>query len=194
MQHDRNHLTADELDAFLLNESSALATSHVATCTACAEMVARDARVVAALRALPTFEPSMLFSANVMARVTVAVPGALPVATESARSLSARRRVFAGLGLAATGLAGGFAWAATHTADAVRWSRPVMDGAGHAAWTSLQRVVGAAIEQPWFGAVRDTLATPSHALLATAGIAGAYALALVGLRRLMTEPATDGNW
>ena len=51
-----------------------------------------------------------------------------------------------------------------------------------------------AVEQPWFGAVRDTLTTPSRALPVAAAVAGVYAAALLGFRRLLAEPATDAGW
>ena len=49
-------------------------------------------------------------------------------------------------------------------------------------------------EQPWFNSARDLVATPARALPLVAGIAGVYAAALIGLRRLLAEPATDAGW
>ncbi|HEY4319864.1 MAG TPA: hypothetical protein VGM77_01695 [Gemmatimonadales bacterium] len=197
MPHQQNHLTADELDAFLIDKSSALASSHVATCPSCAAMVAADARVVAALRALPMFNPSPAFSDAIMARVRVmAVPvaAAAQVAEPTPRSAAARRRATVALGIGTAGLAAGFAWAMVHPDDALRWSAPAVDSAAHTVWLSLQHLVGGAVAQPWFSTVRDTLASPVHALIASAGMAAVYALALLGLRRLMTEPAPDASW
>jgi hypothetical protein len=58
----------------------------------------------------------------------------------------------------------------------------------------LQTIVANATEQPWFSSVRDTLATPVSGLLALAVLAGAYAIGLMGLRRLMTEPTVNAIW
>lgn len=196
MPHAQNHLTADELDAFLIDKSSPLASSHVATCPSCAAMVAADARVVAALRALPLFNPSAAMSDAIMARIRVSAAEAVavPVAGPTPRSVAARRRAVVGLSVGAASLVTGFGWAMLHPADAVRWSSPAVDSAAHTVWLSLQHLVGGAMTQPWFGTVRDTLTSPVHALIASAGVAAVYALALVGLRRLMSEPAPDASW
>lgn len=189
------HLTADELDAFLTESASPLLVSHVATCTTCSAMVARDRQVVRELAALPYFDAATGFGDRVMrglaprvAPVIVAETGASP------RAVAARRRAIGLLILSTGGVAAGFAWAAVHPVDASRWSAPALQGAGHALWLSLQTVVANVVDQPWFSSVRDAMGTPVRALLALGGVAGAYAIALTGLRRLMTEPATDAGW
>jgi hypothetical protein len=110
------------------------------------------------------------------------------------RSVAARRRAIGALLVTGGGIAAGFAWAAAHPADALRWSAPALQDTGHALWLSLQTVVANATEQPWFSSLRDTVGTPVRGLLIVAAAAGAYAIALMGLRRLMTEPATDAGW
>jgi hypothetical protein len=92
------------------------------------------------------------------------------------------------------GIVAGFVWAGAHPAETLRWSGPALQDAGHTLWLSLQAIVANATEQPWFASMRDTLATPARALAALAGIAGAYAIGLLGLRRLMNEPATNASW
>ena len=193
--HHPNHLTADELDACLTESSSQLVTSHLATCPACAAMVDADARLVAVLAALPYFDrcpASQAGSCRTSARR--AQVAAVPAPATSGRALAARRRAIGAALLAGGGIAAGFVWAAAHPADALRWSTPALQNAGHTLWLSLQAVVANTTEQPWFASVRDTLATPSRALLVFAGVAGAYAIGLTGLRRLMTEPATHASW
>ena len=59
---------------------------------------------------------------------------------------------------------------------------------------SLQALAANAAEQPWFDGARDLFATPARALPLAAGVAGVYAAALLGLRRLLAEPATDAGW
>ncbi len=192
--HDPKHLTADELDAFLTDSSSQLVASHLATCPACASMVEQDGRLIAMLRALPYFDASAGFSDRVMRGLAPRqAPAALPVPT-TPRSVAARRRAIGALLLAGGSMAAVFAWASAHPADALRWSAPAMQDTGHTLWLSLQTVVANATEQPWFSSLRDTMATPVRALFLVSAAAGAYAIALMGLRRLMTEPATDAGW
>lgn len=189
------HLTADELDTFLTQGASPLLVSHLATCRDCATMVERDSRVVRSLAALPYFDPAPGFGDRVIHRlVPRTAPVAVAAAATSPRAVAARRRAIGALVLAGSGLAAGFVWASVHPGEALRWSGPALHDAGHALWVSLQSVVANATDQPWFASVRDTLATPTRALLALAGTAAAYAIALTGLRRLMTEPATDAGW
>lgn len=189
------HLTADELDGLLDQQISPRVTSHLATCAECASMVERDRRVVQALAALPYYDAAPDFGDRVIRGITPRqAPAAVVVAERSPRAVAARRRAIGALVLAGGGLAAGFAWAATHPGEALRWSGPALQDSGHAVWQSLQSVVANATEQPWFPSVRDALATPVRALLAFAGITGCYAFALTGLRRLMTEPATDAGW
>jgi hypothetical protein len=61
-------------------------------------------------------------------------------------------------------------------------------------WLSLQALSANAAEQPWFVPVRDTLATPARAVPALIGVAGVYLALLLGLRRLLTRPATDAGF
>ena len=191
------HLTADELDLFLIKSASPRAASHCATCPDCTTMVERDIRVVRALAALPYFDAAPGLSDRVLRGLTPRMapqPVVVAAAGLSPRAAAARRRTIAALVLAGGGLAAGFVWAAAHPGEALKWSGPAVQDAGHALWVSLQSVVANAPDQSWFTSVRDTLATPARALFALAGTAAAYAIALTGLRRLMTEPATDAGW
>ncbi|MGH7592347.1 MAG: hypothetical protein ACRELE_00620, partial [Gemmatimonadales bacterium] len=183
------------LDAFLTESSSPLAASHVATCSACADMVARDRRLVAALAALPDFGVGAEFSNRIIAQVAVSrAPVAIVAGTSTPRSVAARHRAIGAVLVAGGGVAAGFLWASAHPADALRWSSPALHDVGHTLWLALQTIMANATEQPWFSLARDTLATPVHVLIATAGIAAAYAIGLVGLRRLMSEPASHAGW
>ena len=189
---DSGHLTIDELDALIAGPSDDRTMSHLATCEVCSNLVARDRRLLAALAALPAFEPAAGFADRVMSRVTVR---AAPVAeTVTPRAMAARRRAI-GAGLVVTGaVAGGFVWAGAHPADALRWSAPALQQSGHTAWVWLQAAVANATEQPWFASLRSTLGMPVRSLAVLAGAAVAYAAALIGLRRLMMEPAADAHW
>jgi hypothetical protein len=189
------HLTADELDDFLADKSPQSITSHVATCPACASMVARDRKLLAMLAALPPLPVPAEFSDRVMAQVSVAgAPVVVAAVAPTPRSLAARRRAVGAALVVSGGIVAGFIWAGAHPAESLRWSGPALQDAGHSLWLSLQAIVANATEQPWFASVRDTLATPAGALAALAGFAGTYAIGLLGLRRLMNEPATHASW
>lgn len=188
------HLTAEELDALLIGSGSARTMSHLATCPSCAALRELDARLVTALAALPAWDPATDFSDRVMARVSIhPAPGELPQ-LRTVRERSARRRVIAASIAGGGALAAGLVWAVTHPAAALDWASPTVTGAGTTLWATLQTIAANAAEQPWFGTVRDALSSPTRAFPVLVGVLGSYALALVGLRRLLTEPATDAGW
>lgn len=189
------HLSADELDGLLEGITSPRATSHLATCATCQRMVALDRELVYTLSALPQQIPSLGFADAVMHQVALG-PRAVAVvpASTSPRALAARRRVFVAGGLTGAAVAGGFAWAALNPADALGFASPAVQQAGQTLWLGLQGVVANTVEQPWFDAVRDTLASPTRAVPALLGAAGAYAIALLGMRRLLTGPAPHAGW
>lgn len=189
-----NHLTADELDALLVGTSLPHAMSHLATCPPCVAMRELDARLVTALSGLPTWEPAADFPERVMARVQIR-----PVLAELPRVLtprerSARRRVLVALATTGGALAAGLAWAVANPTTALGWTAPTVAEAGQSLWITVQTIAANTAEQPWFDSVRDALATPARAFPVLVGVLGAYALALVGLRRLLAEPATDAGW
>ncbi len=189
-----DHLTADELDALHTGGASERATSHLATCTDCRSMFALDTALVAGLRTLPTWEPSAGFIERVMTELDLAAPVAQVAAPSTDRAIAARKRVLIG-GLVTTGIvAGGFAWAAANPGAALGFAVPALQDVGQTLWLSLQALTANTVEQPWFGAVRDTLASPGRALPLLAAAAGAYTVVLLGLRRLLTRPATDAGW
>lgn len=188
-----NHLTADELDALLVGAESPRAMSHLATCPSCVAMRELDVRLVTVLGGLPTWEPSADFPERVMARVQIRpVLAALPRVV-TPRERSARRRVVVASVATGGALAAALVWAAANPAIALGWTAPTVADAGQSLWITLQTIAANTAEQPWFGGVRDALATPTRAFPVLVGGLGAYALALVGLRRLLTEPATDAG-
>ncbi|HEY3933204.1 MAG TPA: hypothetical protein VGL65_01165 [Gemmatimonadales bacterium] len=190
--HDLQHLTADELDAFLTESSSPRVLSHLGTCPTCAVMVEADARLVAALATLPYFNPPRDFEERVLVAASRAASVRASIITP--RAAAARPRALTALVVAGASMAAGFAWATAHPADAIRWSAPAFQQTGHALWLSLQAAATNATAQPWFSPIRDSVAMPVRTLLLFIGGAGAYAIALTGFRRLMAEPATDAGW
>ena len=192
--HEMHHLTADELDAILDGAGSPRAITHVTDCTMCYTLVQLDQQVVGALAGLPALDPPAGFDSRVMARVTVRAPVVHGGVVITARARDARRRVAVGALVVGSAVAGGFAWAAANPADALAWANPALSGIGQTAWTSLQAIAANATEQPWFNSARDLVTTPARALPIVAAVAGVYAAALVGLRRLLVEPAANAGW
>ena len=188
------HVSADELDALHEQGLSARITSHIATCPPCRQLVALDLRLVAGLSTLPTWDASPTLAARVLGRLTPATDRAVVASMPSDRERAARRRVIiAGL-LTGGGVAAGFTWAVLNPAAAQGLAGPAVTEVSQALWLSLQGLVANTIEQPWFGTVRDALASPTRALPYLVGAGVAYALTLVGFRRLLTSPATDAGW
>lgn len=190
------HLSADELDALHTGTSNDRATSHLATCADCQTLLASDTRLLTALASLPTWDPAPGFVARVLSGLDRSVVAELPASPtgETARSRSARRRVVIG-GIVTGGIvAGGFAWAAANPGDALGLASPALRDVGQTLWLSLQGVTANALEQPWFGAVRDTLASPVRVVPALVAAGAVYAAMLLGLRRLLTRPAADAGW
>lgn len=185
-----HHLTADELDAILDGTIIERANVHVAECTVCHTLVELDRRVVDALALLPLVDPAPGFGPRVMARVRIsAVPVEITV-----RARSARRRVAVGAVVVSAAVMGGFVWAASNPADALAWANPALQGIGQTLWTSVQAAAANMVEQPWFDGTRDLLAAPTRAIPIIGAAAALYAAALVGLRRLLTEPVPDARW
>lgn len=184
------HLTTDELDAFLEDHPTPRATSHIATCTECQAMVALDREVVFHLGALPEHVPSYRFADTVMARVTVARPFSAPmVVPTTPRAVAARRRMVFASGLTGAAVAAAFGWAILNPAAALGFATPALQQGGHALWTGMQVGLSSAVDQPVLGWLAAMLAAPMRTIPVLIGGAGVYALALIGMRHLLTEPA-----
>jgi hypothetical protein len=192
----QHHLTADELDA--LHEGGELprAASHFATCDDCREMVDLDIRLLAMLTALPQFDPSPDFIPRVMAELQPGFARQLApvIGTETLRARSARRRVLIGGAVTGGLVTAGFVWAFANPTAASEFALPAVQEVGNSLWVSLQGLAANAIEQPWFSGVRDAVASPIRAVPLLVAAAAAYTVALLGLRRLLTRPATDAAW
>lgn len=184
------HLTTDELDAFLEEHPTPRATSHIATCAECRSMVALDREVVLHLGALPEHVPSFRFADGVMARVTVGRPVSAPVVVPAtSRAAAARRRMVVAGGLTGAAVAGAFGWAILNPAAALGFATPALQQGGHALWAGMQVGLSSAVDQPVLAWIAEMVAAPMRTIPVLIGAAGAYALALTGMRHLLTEPA-----
>lgn len=191
------HLTADELDAIHEGQRMLRATSHLETCSDCRALLATDTKLIAALEGLPTWDPSAEFVTRVMSRIdrpalrpaAVAAPG-----VPTPRERSARRRVLVASLLTSGLVTAGFAWAFVDPETAVGLVQPAFQQLTGSLWTTIQALSANTVEQPWFSTFRDAMATPARAVPVLFAAAGLYAVALLGLRRLLTRPAADAGW
>ena len=173
------HLTADELDAFLAEQQ--LAAGHVASCDV--PGVRRDGRAGRTThcqrwRRLPYFDASPASADRVMRGIGApAAPAVVPAVPRHRGRVAARRRAIGALRCHWAAIAAGFVWAGAHPAEALRWSAPALQDAGHALWLSLQTGRGERDRAALVFFVARHLATPARALFALAPIAGAYAIA-----------------
>ncbi len=187
------HLSPDDIDAWLAGQPGTAAQAHVDACDACRETAIADRALIEQLRALPAFAPSPFFADRVMTAVALPDPFAL-------RSLdTARRRLFAtrrSLALAATlavvvvasmGLS--VAWSLTHRDTIAAAGTWLTASAGQWLWTALRSAVASATEQPGYGLLRDLAATPARLALLAALVSLTYLGGLFALRKLMTLPS-----
>jgi hypothetical protein len=190
------HLTADELDALHEGQRLLRATSHLETCADCRALLERDAALIAALEGLPSWDPSPEFLNRVMSQIErpVVRPVVATVGVPTPRERSARRRVLVASLLTSSVVTAGFAWAFVDPDTAVGLVQPAFQQLTGSLWTSLQAMTANTVEQPWFTTFRDALATPTRAVPVLVAAAGLYAVALLGLRRLLTRPAADAGW
>jgi hypothetical protein len=187
------HLSPDDIDAWLAGHPGSAAQAHVDACEACREVAVADRELIEQLRALPIFAPSALFADQVMAAVALPDPFAL-------RSLdTARRRLFAtrrSLALAATlavvvvaSMAASVAWSLAHRDTIAAAGTWLTATAGQWLWTALRSAASSATEQPGYGMVRDLAATPARLAALSALVSLTYLGGLLALRKLMTLPS-----
>lgn len=194
-----SHLSIEEVDDFHENRATARTTSHIETCPQCRSLLTSDARLIAALAALPTWDPSADFSIRLMKRLSPHEAGAAAAALavpagHSLRERSARRRVLIGGTVVGTLVTASFGWAVVNPDLALGLAEPAWLDLTGSLWVAVQAISANTVEQPWFGALRDAVATPARALPLIAAAAGVYTVALLGLRRLLTRPAIDAGW
>ena len=148
------HLSADELDSIHEARPAARAMSHLETCPTCRAMVRHDAQLIAALAALPTWQPSAEFPATVLSRLAAnrAAARVAPTVQPGDRVVAARRRMVVGGALAGSLVAAGFVWAILDPAAAQRLAGPALDDLSTQLWLTLQALVANTTEQPWFAA------------------------------------------
>jgi len=191
------HLTADDLDAFLIDAASPAALQHVAFCDVCRATMQADRVLVASLHGLPILAPSPGFPDRVMAQVRLAVPAPVVVPLPWPRRLLADRRVLATAAGTVLAMAASAAWTASNRELFDGWTQQLWAEGGRLLWVSLQSTATAVSSQPWFAPIEEVLASPIRTAAVLATSLMAWAGGLVALRRLVSIPAgpvPDARW
>jgi hypothetical protein len=186
------HLTAEDLDQWVLGALPAGREAHLGACPECQKLADEERILVLRLQALPLFSPPPGFERRVMARVNV------PIRSLAGAWRHWRNRVFedprtvaaaAGVAVMLGGsLAASAAWAAAHQ-DAISGVVPWLWSQGQQLfWQGVSMASNAVQSQPWYPPVRDALTPGRIAALAGVGT-GLYAAGLLALRRLLALPS-----
>lgn len=191
------HLTPEDLDHWLEGTLPSARLVHLEDCPDCFALAHAERRVVAWLGRLPVLAPSAGLAERVMQHVRVPAPVARAPWRVLVRPslLGPRwRAVAATAALAVAGAGLSVVWSLTHQDQL----STLVSGLGSAAyqygWTGLQALVANLAEQPWFGAARNLLASPTRAALTLGAGVLLYASGLLALRRLLTAPTSGGAY
>ena len=176
-----NHLTADDLDAFHSASLSVEAQEHAAECADCRALLEQDRALVAALAALPTFEPAPGFADRVLARTRqpAVLPSPVPVRT---------RRVALAATLAVA-LGASMIWSLLNRALLLAWLNESVATIGRTLWTAVRVVATNLSEQPWVAALGSLVSSSGRAVLLGGLLLAGYAAALIALRKLLVSPS-----
>lgn len=190
------HLTADDLDAFLIDCPSQAAREHVAFCDACRSVVQADRILVAALHGLPALVPADGFSERVMAQVRIAVPAPVVAPLPWPRRVLGNRRLVAS---AATvlGVWASAVWTASNSALFDSWTSQAWQTGTAWVTQTLQTMAATVTQQSWYGTVETLTSTPARAALVVVAAVATWAVGVLVLRRLVmlpSEPAADAAW
>ncbi len=181
----KNHLTADDLDAFHSEALSSEMRLHLETCEDCRRLVVLDRQVLEMLGRAPSYAPSAEFADRIMARVQVGKPAPVPVLSFPRWT---RRRIAAMVGVAA-GMAASVAWSAVNRQLLESW----LDGSTAALWNTgavlWQNGLTYLAAQPWFEGIRSLVGSPVRLGAIGALTIALYATGLLTLRRLVTPSA-----
>ena len=187
-----NHLSPDEIDAWLAGALALEWQQHLDQCQACLERVRTECEVLDQIAALPLMSPATGFADRVMAAVEVPDPFAI-------RSLqSIRRRVFAtrkSLALAASltllllgSMAGSIVWSLNNQDTIVSIGTWLVSTGGQMAWLSVRGLASNLMEQPWYSSLQSLLDNPGRLALGSALASAVSVGCLLALRRLLALP------
>lgn len=186
------HLSADDLDQWVLGELPLARQSHLRGCPDCQALADAERVLVLQLEALPLFTPPAEFADRVMDQVDT---GGLSLAGAWRRWRSgvARNPLTVGAAAGVGGLLGGsiaasVAWAAGHQDTISGTSTWLMTHAQALFWQGVGFASTMLEQQGWYQALRTGL-TPGRAALLIGVTVSLYAAGVVALRRLLALPS-----
>lgn len=195
------HLSADELDQFLVQGLGPEGRRHLEQCLPCLEMAQWDRELVAGLEALPRFAPSSEFADRVMTRVTIVDRRPIAVLRRLPARLHAARRtlaVAAGWTLVAGAAAtASVLWSLDHRELLAHWGNQALSEGSRQFWLAVRSLAATLTEQPWYQDLSALARSPGRLTAVLAGLSVAFlsgALAFRSLVALPTRPVRDGNW
>jgi hypothetical protein len=194
------HLSPDDIDAWLAGELPVERARHLDACDACRDLCRGEWEVVGRLGVLPPLAPPANFADVVMASVQIPDPFSIRSLARFGRRIVSTPRSFAAaavLTLAVLGsMAASIGWTLAHP-DALgavgSWAGAE---ASRLLWVGLRAGFSNFIEQPWYAAARELLDTPSRLALAAGSATLLYVSGLLAFRRLLalpTQRVADAN-
>lgn len=186
------HLSADDIDAWLAGTLTPALQHHVEQCQLCLEQLRAEWEIADQLAALPLLSPAPGFADRVMASVSIPDPFAI-------RSLQAtRRRLVAtpkSLALAASlaivllgSMTWSIVWSLTNQQTLASVGSWLLSQAGQALWLGVRGLASNFMEQPWYAGVRALVENPGRLALVSALASLTYLGGIVALRRLLAPP------
>ena len=187
------HLSADEIDAWLAGTLPSALQRHAEQCQLCLEQLRAEREIADQLAALPLLSPTPGFADRVMASVSIPDPFAI-------RSIQAtRRRLLAtpkSLALAASlavvllgSMTWSIAWSLAHQQTLASIGSWLLAQAGQVLWLGLRGLASNFMEQPWYAVVRTLVENPGRLALVSGLASLAYLGGIVALRRLLAPPS-----
>lgn len=152
-----------------------LTIEEIESCPDCRKFAAAERVLAARLAALPLFNPAAGFGERVMAAVKI--PSRRPI-----RAAAIAAGLIGSMGLS-------IAWSLTNPDALAQVGNWLSAEGSQMLWVGLRGTASNLLEQPWYDAARDLVATPARVGLVTGSTVLAYICGLAALRRLLTVPA-----
>jgi hypothetical protein len=190
-QRFADHLSPDDIDAYLEGRLAHERQQHLEGCVLCSEFARLERGVAEQLAELPGFQPSAEFPEHVMAAVHLPDPFALrAMAGWRARLLGGRSLAAAATILVTVlGIAGSAAWTLANRDVLLGLGRWATAQAYQGGWLALRTVASTVIGQPWYADAQWLFASPSRLALGSAALSLLYVTGVLALRRLLAVPA-----
>ena len=186
------HLSPDEIDAWLAGTLAQEWQHHLDHCQTCLERARSEQEIVEQISALPLLSPAAGFADRVMAAVTVPDPFAIRSIQATRRRVFATKKSFAfaaSLALLLVGsMAGSIVWTLANQETLASLGGWLMTEGGQLAWLSLRGMASNLIEQPWYGDIRTLAENPVRLALTSALATSVYLGGVLALRRLLALP------